>query len=63
MERQSGRFGVKSNYLTHSKDLQIKISQGAKHGEVGQLPGHKVDTNITIAKISAVIFLEFLKNY
>jgi glutamate synthase (NADPH/NADH) large chain len=42
----SARFGVTINYLTHSDDLQIKISQGAKPGEGGQLPGHKVDAEI-----------------
>ena len=39
----SGRFGVTSHYLVNSDELQIKISQGAKPGEGGQLPGHKVD--------------------
>uniref|UniRef100_A0AA49JHC5 Glutamate synthase [NADPH] large chain n=1 Tax=Roseihalotalea indica TaxID=2867963 RepID=A0AA49JHC5_9BACT len=39
----SGRFGVTSNYLTNAKELQIKMAQGAKPGEGGQLPGHKVD--------------------
>ncbi len=39
----SGRFGVTSNYLTNAEELQIKIAQGAKPGEGGQLPGHKVD--------------------
>ena len=39
----SGRFGVTSNYLTNCNELQIKIAQGAKPGEGGQLPGHKVD--------------------
>lgn len=38
----SGRFGVTSLYLTHSDDIQIKMAQGAKPGEGGQLPGHKV---------------------
>ena len=38
----SGRFGVTANYLVNAKDLQIKIAQGAKPGEGGQLPGHKV---------------------
>ncbi len=38
----SGRFGVTSEYLTHADDLQIKMAQGAKPGEGGQLPGHKV---------------------
>ena len=39
----SARFGVTSNYLVHAEELQIKIAQGAKPGEGGQLPGHKVD--------------------
>jgi glutamate synthase (NADPH/NADH) large chain len=39
----SGRFGVTSNYLTQADELQIKMAQGAKPGEGGQLPGHKVD--------------------
>jgi glutamate synthase domain-containing protein 2/glutamate synthase domain-containing protein 3 len=39
----SGRFGVTANYLVNADELQIKISQGAKPGEGGQLPGHKVD--------------------
>ncbi|GAB3554150.1 glutamate synthase (NADPH/NADH) large chain [Actinopolyspora lacussalsi] len=38
----SGRFGVTSEYLVNSDDIQIKIAQGAKPGEGGQLPGHKV---------------------
>ncbi|PJI85466.1 glutamate synthase large subunit [Luteimicrobium subarcticum] len=38
----SGRFGVTSEYLTHADDIQIKLAQGAKPGEGGQLPGHKV---------------------
>src|SRR5262249_16234783 len=42
----SGRFGVTTNYLVNADDLQIKIAQGAKPGEGGQLPGHKVDENI-----------------
>ena len=42
----SGRFGVTSNYLAHATDIQIKIAQGAKPGEGGQLPGFKVDENI-----------------
>ncbi len=38
----SGRFGVTSNYLINADELQIKMAQGAKPGEGGQLPGHKV---------------------
>jgi glutamate synthase (NADPH/NADH) large chain len=39
----SGRFGVTIQYLSEAKELQIKMAQGAKPGEGGQLPGHKVD--------------------
>jgi len=42
----SGRFGVTTEYLVNADDIQIKISQGAKPGEGGQLPGHKVDAVI-----------------
>jgi glutamate synthase (NADPH/NADH) large chain/glutamate synthase (ferredoxin) len=42
----SARFGVTSHYLANAKELQIKMAQGAKPGEGGQLPGHKVDENI-----------------
>jgi glutamate synthase domain-containing protein 2/glutamate synthase domain-containing protein 1/glutamate synthase domain-containing protein 3 len=45
----SARFGVTTNYLVNADDLQIKIAQGAKPGEGGQLPGHKVDE--TIARV------------
>jgi len=42
----SGRFGVTANYLVNADELQIKIAQGAKPGEGGQLPGHKVSAII-----------------
>lgn len=42
----SGRFGVTSNYLTNANEIQIKIAQGAKPGEGGQLPGPKVNPEI-----------------
>ncbi|MDR1308421.1 MAG: glutamate synthase large subunit, partial [Deltaproteobacteria bacterium] len=42
----SGRFGVTMEYLAQAQELQIKIAQGAKPGEGGQLPGHKVDSEI-----------------
>ncbi len=42
----SGRFGVTAEYLVNSDDIQIKMAQGAKPGEGGQLPGHKVDKRI-----------------
>jgi len=45
----SGRFGVTANYLVNADELQIKMAQGAKPGEGGQLPGHKVDE--TIARV------------
>ncbi len=45
----SGRFGVTAEYLANSDMMQIKMAQGAKPGEGGQLPGHKVDA--TIAKV------------
>ena len=38
----SGRFGVTSEYLVNADEIQIKMAQGAKPGEGGQLPGHKV---------------------
>ena len=46
----SGRFGVTSWYLVNADELQIKIAQGAKPGEGGELPGHKVDE--TIAQVA-----------
>jgi glutamate synthase domain-containing protein 2/glutamate synthase domain-containing protein 1/glutamate synthase domain-containing protein 3 len=42
----SGRFGVTTNYLVNADEIQIKMAQGAKPGEGGQLPGHKVDKEI-----------------
>ena len=45
----SGRFGVTTNYLVNADELQIKMAQGAKPGEGGQIPGHKVDE--TIARV------------
>ena len=45
----SGRFGVTAEYLVNADQIQIKIAQGAKPGEGGQLPGHKVDA--VIAKV------------
>ena len=42
----SGRFGVTIEYLVNADELQIKVAQGAKPGEGGQLPGHKVDSYI-----------------
>jgi len=46
----SGRFGVTSWYLTNADELQIKIAQGAKPGEGGELPGHKVDKIIAATR-------------
>tara|TARA_B110000438_G_scaffold181955_1_gene173886 strand:- start:26148 stop:30707 length:4560 start_codon:yes stop_codon:yes gene_type:complete len=42
----SGRFGVTTNYLVNSKDIQIKMAQGAKPGEGGEIPGHKISEYI-----------------
>ncbi|MGH7907094.1 MAG: glutamate synthase large subunit [Candidatus Binataceae bacterium] len=48
----SGRFGVTSDYLVNADELQIKMAQGAKPGEGGQLPGHKVDEYIAKIRYS-----------
>jgi glutamate synthase (NADPH) large chain len=48
----SGRFGVTAHYLVNADDIQIKIAQGAKPGEGGQLPGHKVDAQIAAVRHS-----------
>jgi glutamate synthase (NADPH) large chain len=48
----SGRFGVTAHYLANADQIQIKISQGAKPGEGGQLPGHKVDAYIAQLRYS-----------
>ena len=48
----SGRFGVTTEYLVNADQIQIKIAQGAKPGEGGQLPGHKVDATIARVRYS-----------
>ncbi len=48
----SGRFGVTINYLTNADEIQIKIAQGAKPGEGGELPGRKVDERIARVRYS-----------
>ena len=48
----SGRFGVTANYLANADEIQIKISQGAKPGEGGELPGTKVDDYIAMLRHS-----------
>ncbi len=48
----SGRFGVTTEYLVNSDDIQIKMAQGAKPGEGGQLPGHKVNKQIAAVRHS-----------
>lgn len=48
----SGRFGVTTHYLVNADEIQIKIAQGAKPGEGGQLPGHKVDKIIARTRYS-----------
>jgi glutamate synthase (NADPH) large chain len=48
----SGRFGVNAYYLANADELQIKMAQGAKPGEGGQLPGHKVDPYIASVRLT-----------
>ncbi|KAF5732416.1 NADH-dependent glutamate synthase 1 isoform 1 [Tripterygium wilfordii] len=48
----SGRFGVSSYYLTNADEIQIKMAQGAKPGEGGELPGHKVIGDIAVTRNS-----------
>ncbi len=48
----SARFGVTTHYLANARELQIKMAQGAKPGEGGQLPGHKVDETIARLRYS-----------
>jgi len=48
----SGRFGVTTDYLVNADEIQIKVAQGAKPGEGGQLPGHKVDKIIAKTRYS-----------
>lgn len=48
----SGRFGVTSSYLSHADELQIKMAQGAKPGEGGELPSHKVTKDIAKTRSS-----------
>jgi glutamate synthase (NADPH/NADH) large chain len=48
----SGRFGVTTEYLVNADEIQIKMAQGAKPGEGGQLPGHKVDVRIAAVRHS-----------
>jgi glutamate synthase (NADPH/NADH) len=56
----SGRFGVTANYLTNADELQIKISQGAKPGEGGELPGGKVQGDIGKYMLYLLHFLALL---
>lgn len=51
----SGRFGVTANYLTNADELQIKIAQGAKPGEGGELPGKKVQVTQRCAVATAAV--------
>ena len=51
----SGRFGVTSSYLSHSDEIQIKMAQGAKPGEGGELPGHKVSSIYKLFKCLCVL--------
>jgi len=64
----SGRFGVTSSYLSHADELQIKMAQGAKPGEGGELPAYKVSyiyTCIYILKyyVFSILKTEFLAKY
>ena len=59
----SGRFGVTANYLTNADELQIKIAQGAKPGEGGELPGKKVQvSHIIIPCLVAVACMHLFAN-
>ena len=48
----SGRFGVTAHYLTNADEIQIKMAQGAKPGEGGELPGSKVFGDIAVTRMS-----------
>lgn len=52
----SGRFGVTTEYLVNAEELQIKVAQGAKPGEGGQLPGFKVNEIIARTRHSIPVF-------
>ena len=57
----SGRFGVTAEYLANSDMMQIKIAQGAKPGEGGQLPGHKVDEGSPVCVVRCPVSASFLR--
>jgi glutamate synthase domain-containing protein 2 len=57
----SGRFGVTSYYLSDASDIQIKMGQGAKPGEGGELPGYKVRFTFFVQpELSSILFFEAL---
>ena len=56
----SGRFGVTANYLTNADELQIKIAQGAKPGEGGELPGSKVQVHIRFLRVASCAGVELV---
>ena len=59
----SARFGVTAAYLAHAQELQIKMAQGAKPGEGGELPGYKVSLRFSFVKdlfLSADYFIFFM---
>jgi glutamate synthase (NADPH/NADH) large chain len=59
----SGRFGVTAEYLVNADEIQIKIAQGAKPGEGGQLPGYKVDNIIAKTRLITIFIpLKILPN-
>ena len=55
----SGRFGVTATYLANADELQIKMAQGAKPGEGGELPGYKV-TTVTFATANILFAFRLL---
>lgn len=59
----SGRFGVTSNYLADADELQIKMAQGAKPGEGGELPAHKVSTSIARTVSASFVFAQTPAGY
>ena len=52
MQVASGRFGVTAEYLMNAEQIEIKLAQGAKPGEGGQLPGPKIDKYIATLRAS-----------
>jgi glutamate synthase domain-containing protein 2 len=55
----SGRFGVSINYLTNAKEIQIKMAQGAKPGEGGQLPVQSTSLDCRNKKLNSICWINF----